>query len=249
MHIMPKRYPFLIRRLHRWLGLIIGIQFLAWVLGGLFFAWSELDEVHGDYERAPPALFATAAAYSPPLAVLDSLRQREAVDSLAELRLVSILGRPHWLAGYFPLGHGRHHKKWLLADALTGKPRPPLSQEEAVAVAKNGYAGKGAVRQVEYLAETGNHHEYRGQPLPAYAVAFDDERRSTVYVSAELGTVQKIRNRSWRRFDFLWMLHTMDYQSRDHFGNWLLRAFSILGLVTVASGFALFFTSQTRRPR
>jgi hypothetical protein len=62
-------------------------------------------------------------------------------------------------------------------------------------------------------------------------------------VSAELGTVQKFRNQKWRVFDFLWMLHTMDYESRDNFGNVLLRTFSIFGLVTVLSGFLLYFTS------
>jgi hypothetical protein len=32
-----KRY---IRKMHRWLGLIIGIQFLLWTLGGFYFAWN-----------------------------------------------------------------------------------------------------------------------------------------------------------------------------------------------------------------
>ncbi|MCU0348235.1 MAG: hypothetical protein MUC59_14935 [Saprospiraceae bacterium] len=243
------RFHFLARRLHRWLGVIIGIQFLAWTLGGLYFSWSDMDEVHGDYDKAPVPLLAASADYAPPAAVLDSLRQDEVVDSIADLRLVSILGRPHWLATYFPKGHERHHKKMQLADALTGALRPPLTQEEAVSVAEIGYAGEGKVQSVEYLTEAGSHHEYREQPLPAYAVSFDDERRSTVYVAAELGTVQRIRNRPWRRFDFLWMLHTMDYRSRDHIANWLLRAFSIFGLLTVASGFTLFFVSRKQREK
>lgn len=62
-------------------------------------------------------------------------------------------------------------------------------------------------------------------------------------MASELGTVQKFRNSKWRIVDFLWMMHTMIYKSRDHIGNWLLRAFSIFGLVTVVSGFALFFVS------
>ncbi|MEY2836374.1 MAG: hypothetical protein RLZZ557_2036, partial [Bacteroidota bacterium] len=79
--------------------------------------------------------------------------------------------------------------------------------------------------------------------LPAYAVTFSHPSRTTVYVSSELGTVQKFRNDKWRVFDFLWMLHTMDYESRDEIGNMLLRIFSIFGLVTVISGFMLFFIS------
>ncbi len=240
-------FHYLIRRLHRWLGVLIGVQFLAWTLGGLYFSWSDMDEVHGDYEKSPSALLSASAAYVSPAILLDSLRRREAVDSLADLRLVSILGRPHWQATYFPKGHERHHKKVRLADALSGVLRPPLTEEEAVAVARNGYAGTGEMQTVERLTETNNHHEYREQPLPAYAISFDDERRSTVYVATELGTVQKIRNRPWRQFDFLWMLHTMDYSNRDNISNWLLRAFSIFGLATVASGFTLFFVSRKRK--
>ena len=33
------------------------------------------------------------------------------------------------------------------------------------------------------------------------------------------------------------MTHTMDYQGRDNFNTIVLRAFSLLGLITVLSGF------------
>jgi hypothetical protein len=39
------------------------------------------------------------------------------------------------------------------------------------------------------------------------------------------------------------MGHTMDYKSRDNINNWLLRIFSGFGLITVLSGFVLFFVS------
>jgi len=42
------------------------------------------------------------------------------------------------------------------------------------------------------------------------------------------------------------MMHTMDYQTRDNLSNWLLRAFSIFGLLTISSGFILFFVSQRK---
>jgi hypothetical protein len=40
------------------------------------------------------------------------------------------------------------------------------------------------------------------------------------------------------------MLHTMDYEGRDDINNWLLRAYSVLGLVTISSGFLLFWASS-----
>lgn len=131
-----------------------------------------------------------------------------------------------------------------LADATTGTLREPLTKDEAVAVAAQHFNGTPEVLVVEHLSTTDKHHEYREQPLPAYAITFKHPNNTTVYVASELGTVQKFRNKPWRIFDFLWMLHTMDYEGRDNFGNLLLRIFSIFGLVTVLSGFVLFFISS-----
>jgi hypothetical protein len=36
----------------------------------------------------------------------------------------------------------------------------------------------------------------------------------------------------------------MDYQNRDNINNWLLRLFSVIGLITIASGFLLFGLTQ-----
>ena len=62
----------------------------------------------------------------------------------------------------------------------------------------------------------------------------------------ETGALVRIRNARWRVFDFLWMLHTMDYRGRDDINNLVLRAFSVLGLVTIASGFVLFWLTSRR---
>ena len=37
-----------IRKTHRYLGLFLGIQFLFWTISGLYFSWTNLDEIHGD---------------------------------------------------------------------------------------------------------------------------------------------------------------------------------------------------------
>jgi membrane protein insertase Oxa1/YidC/SpoIIIJ len=36
----------------------------------------------------------------------------------------------------------------------------------------------------------------------------------------------------------------MDYKQRDNINNWLLRAFSIFGLLTIISGFTLYWVSS-----
>ena len=126
---------------------------------------------------------------------------------------------------------------------MTGALRGSLSQDEAVAIAKDNVHSTAEVAQIELLENIDNHHEYRERPLPAYAVTFKNPD-CTVYVSAERGTYQTIRHDQWRAFDFLWMFHTMDYAGRDNFNNWLLKALSLFGLFTVLSGFVLFVVSS-----
>ncbi len=243
--INPKGH-YRIRRLHRWLGFILGIQFLMWTIGGLYFSWSDMDEVHGDYDVAHAELIPNQTLVSPSI-FLDSLKTIGAFDSLVDLKLITILDIPHWQAICHPRGH--HHRNLVyLWNAETGTYRPALEEEVAIEIARKRYLGNGQVKLVTYITETGKHHEYREQPLPAFAVTFEDSHRTTVYVASELGVITKVRNRPWRRFDFLWMLHTMDYTSRDNITNWLLKAFSIFGLATVASGFTLFFVSRKKRP-
>jgi hypothetical protein len=181
--------------------------------------------------------------------VLDAIKKMHSIDSVVSIQLIEILGKPFYQVRYISaIHHHANHQHNMatmnqLANAETGQLRGPLTKEEAIEVAKMRFSGEPVIKGIEYLTATNNHHEYRESPLPAYAITFEQPTKTTVYVASELGTVQKFRNNKWRLFDFLWMLHTMDYQGRDNFGNILLRIFSIFGLVTVMSGFALFFVS------
>ncbi|MBM3412029.1 MAG: hypothetical protein FJY19_01410 [Bacteroidetes bacterium] len=171
------------------------------------------------------------------------------IDSVVAIQLIEILNKPFYqircIRAVHPESNQEHDQPAMnhLADAETGELRGPLTEEEAIEIAKLRFIGQPEVKAVSYLTRTNGHHEYRENPLPAYAITFEHPTNTTVYVASELGTVQKFRNNSWRIFDFLWMMHTMDYEGRDNFGNTLLRIFSIFGLVTVISGFALFFIS------
>ena len=38
-----------IRKTHRYLGLFLGIQFLFWTISGLYFSWTNIDEIRGEH--------------------------------------------------------------------------------------------------------------------------------------------------------------------------------------------------------
>ena len=255
MKLKSKHYY--IRKSHRYLGLILGVQFLFWTIGGLYFSWNDIDDVHGDHLRKEKKYFPASMNMVSPQAVLQKLQEKSQVDSVLSVQLIEIAGVPTYQVRYFSGnmdhaaheagGHGGGHAsnvKVQLATAETGDFVPALTEEQAIVVAKSQVINPVKVEKVEYLTEVGSHHEYREKPLPAWAVTFSQPDNCTVYVSAELGTFQAIRHNQWRVFDFLWMLHTMDYQGRDNFGNVLLKAFSIFGLFTILSGFVLYYVSS-----
>ncbi len=236
-----------LRKTHRWFGVILGVQFLFWTIGGLYFSWSDMDEVHGDHQKAHIHPLSAEIDFANPKAIIEQIKQKDSVNFIFDIRLIQILNRP-----FYQITYSKEHdrdKKFQLANAKTGVLRPALSKNEAVEIAQKNFSSNAKVKQVEYLTSTNGHHEYREQPLPAFAVTFEHPSNTTVYVASELGTVQKFRNNKGRIFDFLWMLHTMDYQNRDNLSNWLLRAFSIFGLFTIATGFTLFFVSRKKTIR
>jgi uncharacterized iron-regulated membrane protein len=230
-----------IRKSHRYLGVVIGIQFLLWTAGGLYFSWIDLDTVHGTDRLAPkPEL---VESFSP--ASLDDLLatfaggNSERVERV-EFHVISTDAAVYRITR--TTNEGEPETK--LFDASTGGERGPLTEEEAHLLASLRYKGEAAIVATAFIEATGPHDEYRELPLPAYAFTFDDARETTIYVAPKNARITSLRNNQWRIFDFMWMLHTMDYAGRDNFNNLLLRAFSIFGMLTIMSGFALFFISS-----
>jgi hypothetical protein len=241
---LKKNINYNTRKTHRYLGLFIGIQFLLWTVGGLYFSWNNMDDVHGDTLLKQEKKYFNSVDFSQVQKGIDSLMLRGEIDSIHSVKLFEAFDKPLVQFRYFK----NNHVHLQLISPETGKIRPPFSGQECLELAEGRLIESIPVKKAELLEKhsTGNHHEYRGRPLPAYAFSLDHPSNTTIYVSTELGQITSVRNSNWRRFDFLWMLHTMDYSSRDHITNWVLRIFSVLGLITIFSGFYLFYlTSPT----
>jgi hypothetical protein len=131
-----------------------------------------------------------------------------------------------------------------LFNAKTGQLKDGISPDEAISIVKKRMAPSLKRKNIELITAVDKHHEYREKPLPAYMIEFEHPETIKAYVSKNDGRFITIRHESWRWFDFLWMIHTMDYESRDNFNTFVLRAFSLFGLITVISGFVLWFISS-----
>jgi len=215
-----------IRQTHRYLGLFIGIQFIMWTVSGLYFSWTNIDEIHGDQFRKTEMVQSNFSD-------LGSPSEFNPETEIHSVELKDIAGQPYyWI------------NQKTLQNARTGVVKKNLSKDEAIAIANQHMIEGLKVTDVEKITTTGDHHEYRSGPLPAYVISYDTPEDIRAYVSIADGTFITLRHRDWRWFDFLWMTHTMDYEGRDNFNNLILRSFSVLGLITVLSGFLLWYTSS-----
>lgn len=226
MPIVKRKTASKIRKTHRYLGIFIGIQFIMWTVSGLYFSWTDINEIRGDHFRNSEIVPTSFSGLKSP----SELNTDTKVHSV---ELKEIAGEP-----YYWINHSRLH------NAKTGEIKTEITQEEALAVADRHMIDGLEVKGVERITSTGKHHEYRSGPLPAYVISYDTPENIRAYIHVKNGDFKSVRHRDWRWFDFLWMTHTMDYEGRDDFNTTLLRGFSLLGLITVFSGFLLWFISS-----
>ena len=98
---MARSFHYKVRKLHRYLGVILGIQFLLWTVGGIYFSWSNMDEIHGDLNRKPSDQIAANSELISPSLIIKQLKEGVKFDSVKELKLISILGKPYYQIQYY----------------------------------------------------------------------------------------------------------------------------------------------------
>lgn len=222
---------------HRWITAAVGIQLLLWSLGGLIFSTHSISRVRGQrgMRNAPPASIPFDRVKLTPI---EAQARAGCEATHVELRML----------GSHPIYELRCGNGPRLVDAELGNVRSPIDQATALALALADRAGPPPVRSIELLT-TSPPIEYRELPLPAWRITFDDGEGTRLYIDAADGAIRARRNDAWRRYDFFWMLHTMDYRGRDDFNHPLLICVAALGVVGVLSGWLLWAVRLRRRLR
>ncbi len=226
----PRKTTYL---LHRWIGLVISLQLLAWSTGGLVFSILDIRGVRGETEARDERYLPLAGAALE--ALPDGLRGAVSCDHPDAVAGVALVDR-----GLGPFWEVRDRDGRLLDRfALDGTAAGPISPRQAESIALRDFLPGAAVLRTD-LVESDPPVEYRGKPLPAYRVLLDHAGRPHIYVDARTGEITARRNRKWRVFDFFWMLHTMDYTGRDNFNHPLLTAASVAAMLAAGSGLVLW---------
>ena len=206
---------------HRRLAVVTAIQLLLWTVSGIYFAFIDITMVRGEPHRlAPPTQSIDLAKFDFPVASTSQI--------LIKPRLPGEL-----VVGVTDPQSGL--TDWLGSD---GKPVTLLTSEQAVSVVSS--KTDIAVDVSEWVTTAAEAAEYRGRQLPLWRAYSADNPSLRVYIDPRSGDIVAIRNLAWRAWDFLWMLHIMDYDDRDDIGTWLLKLFSVMALLTAIAGIALY---------
>ena len=212
----------ILRKLHKWVGLLVGVQFLLWLASGLVMSVFDHHAVSGAARRAP--------APTERLWPLEGLQAPSAV--LAAAGRQADLLETGWLGARPVYKLSLEGKGWLV-DAASGRP-VRVTAADVLAAARADYRGSAAPGAPRLLESPGL--EARRHAGPVWRVDFGDAEGTTLYLSSVDATVLERRNDLWRWFDVAWMLHIMDYSGREDFNNSLVVMAAVAGVWMSLSG-------------
>lgn len=221
----------IISKIHKWVGLIVGVQFLAWTLGGVVMTWIPIQQVRGEHNLSVQSPQPVAAAR------LASLLTSLGNPDIMAARTRNIADIPAMELTFA----GGEAALYAVED---GERLTPLDETLALAIAKADFTGE-ANRPTARLLDVAP-NDYRGE-TPVWQVDMQDQEGTLIYVSPSDGRVVARRNDVWRFYDFFWMLHIMDYDTRDNFNNPLVMVAAGTAFIFVLSGFALLVFRFGRR--
>jgi hypothetical protein len=228
------RLPLLARRTHKWLALALGLQVLIWTVSGLYMTAIHIDIIHGDHfirSDEPPAVPARALA--------DPIAAAALVPGATGVKLSRLMDRPTYVV--------TAEAGTLLLDARTGAPLRRPTAVEVAEIADYWFTGDEPLARVALIRELPG--ELRGRKPPLWRADFAGWNKPALYISPETGELVSRRHELWRAFDFLWMLHIMDYETRDNVNNLPLKIFSWATLAMLVSGAWLLLYSFSGRRR
>lgn len=216
----------LVRKIHKWVGLLLGIQILLWFFSGFLMSWMPIEEIHGDHLKVQQQAVKIDLSDTTISAILSQIKEP----------IVSVSIKP-WLNQTTVFVNTENQS--LMFDAQTAEQLNPLNESQVSAVIAHHIKPAYTIKDIQLMTEVPA--EARGRSLPLWQVQLNGEEDARIYVSADSGEIVATRTNRWRLFDFLWMLHIMDYDTRDDFNHPLLYLSALSALLFTISGFVLLF--------
>ncbi len=217
----------------------MALQIVAWMGSGLYFSLIPITEIRGEHLTQPEPYpdRQQLGGLAHPRELADKLiRHFGEAWALHKLELVDREGELFWRAEVE--SGGEVHVRLLSASGNLVEPQ--LTAEQAKRLAEKRLTTPSGAQSVEWIESLSQSPEIRGRDLPVWKVEFADPNPVNLYIHPWTGELLARRTQQWRIFDFLWMLHIMDFDTRNDFNHPLLQVSAALGLVVALGGIVLW---------
>jgi hypothetical protein len=213
---------------HRWLGIIVGVVFVAWCVSGVVLMYAGVPHLTaGERFMRLPALDLSTISVTP----TEAARQLE--EPPFRLRISMHGDRP-----VYRFNTGRVFGRWTLIYADTGQPVAPLDRADAVDWLRASLSGQ----QVRYDAYLTRPDTYTRLPalqthFPVHRIAVDDGAGTEYYVSERSGEAVMKTDRQSRLLGlFGYITHTFFFFRQQSWWSALLKWVSWIGLAMCLTG-------------
>ncbi len=220
-------------RWHIWLGWLVGVPIVMWMVTGLVMVARPIDAVRGNHLRIDQAEQALPLANPAPV-----LNEIDVPRTVREIRTFMQRGRPVTLVTRLDGSTARF-------NALDGVMIEPLDEQEARELVAKTIKGGNMIAAMRLFAADKVPFDFR-RPIDVWQAELADGTR--IYVGQYTGEIEAVRTRWWRLFDFMWGLHIMDLEAREDTSHPILILFAALGLTGSLLGTILMFRRRKARP-
>lgn len=220
-------------RWHIWLGWLVGVPIVMWMVTGLVMVARPIDEVRGNHLRIEQAQEAL-----PPDTAITVALPGDTDRPVKSVHTAMVSGRPVTSIEYMDGALERFTN--------SGAKLPPLNEIEARVIAAEQIIGGDKIAAITAFEADRVPFDFR-RPIPVWQVELENGAR--VYIGRDTGLIEGVRTRWWRLFDFMWGLHIMDLQTREDTSHPILILFAALGLTGSLMGTILMFRRRKARVR
>ena len=218
---MPAATRNSIRRAHKILALVVGLQFLFWTASGLFFTIIPIEKIRGEHlvHASLPGRIDVSASLAAPEGFANGAQE------------INLKPSP-----FGPVYEVRSQAGYAVYDAQSSAPLTPWNEVRATEIANAFWQGEGELRDIR-LIDTPPREA--GASRPMWRAEFQGADTAILWIDPDRLIKPRVRTTNWRIFDVLWRFHIMDVTGDDRFDSWWLRIAAFLGVVTILFGVAL----------
>jgi hypothetical protein len=215
-------------QIHKWIALIVGVQVLGWVLGGLIMTAIPIEKVHGDQHAATPVLAPID------LKKLVSLEKQLTLADQTDVGSATLKNTPR--GPIWVLKSAAGSEGWW--NAYTGENIDEIKAPEARRYAMMAYKGAGKLTGVDYEEVAPKEAQVSG---PLWRASFADAEHTRLYLDAFTGEVISRRSSLWGLYEFFYQIHIMNFGATRTYNHPVIVIATAATLFVVVTGFVLLW--------